>query len=163
MRLNRFGLGREPRQARFASLDALIESPAGTRGLVPSIAYRHDRGNGVALLFRGLDLSEVFLVPRFTAVTGPNLSAEALITTSAAQFVSPYTSVGIEWDHQAGGGFARNFAVESGVKFRVTVPGKWRILTLGYQFAGLRLGVRTNGFNALTNLRFIVEVGAGVW
>ena len=163
MRLNRFGLGREPRQTRYAAFDALIESPAGTRGLVPSVAYRYDRGSGVALLFRGLDLKEVFIVPRFTAVTGPDLSAEALITTSAAQFVSGYTSAGAEWQHEAGGGYATKFAVEAGTKFRVTVPGRWRLLTLGYQFAGLRLGVRTNGFNALTNLRFIVEVGAGVW
>jgi hypothetical protein len=49
------------------------------------------------------------------------------------------------------------------VWFRVTASGPWRILSLGYQSAGLRLGIRTSGLDALHDLRFVVEVGAGVW
>jgi hypothetical protein len=162
MRLNRFGLGHEPRQTHLVSLDALTEPLSGTGSLLPSVAFRWDRGPGFAFLLRGLDLQEVFIVPRFTLVQGPDYSAEALITTSAAQFASGYTSAGIAREH-SGGHATTSFVVETGVKFRVTVGGKWRILSLGYHFAGVRVGVRTSGFDDLHELRFIVEVGAGVW
>jgi hypothetical protein len=56
-----------------------------------------------------------------------------------------------------------NFVAEGGVKFRVRLQGKVRIATLGYEFAGVRFGVRTSGFDSLKNARFIAEIGAGVW
>ncbi|MGC4000793.1 MAG: hypothetical protein QM767_26415 [Anaeromyxobacter sp.] len=162
MRLNGFGLGHAPRQIQVAALDALTQPPSGTGSLVPSVALRWDRAMGVALLFRGLDLREVFIVPRVTWTYQQYASLEALVTTSAAQFASPYTAAGISWD-LGGAQRAREFALESGMKFRVTVSGPWRILTLGYQFAGLRMGVRGSGFDHIHDLRFVVEVGAGVW
>jgi hypothetical protein len=162
MRLNRFGLGRAPRQSRLAALDALAEAPGGTKGILPSVALRHDRTNGFAFLFRGLDLREVFIVPRLTWVKGPDVSAEALITNSAAQFMSGYTSAGVAWESDDGSSTTK-FVLESGVKFRVTVSGKWRLLSLGYHFAGVRLGVRSSGFDVLRDLRFVTEIGAGVW
>ena len=76
----------------------------------------------------------------------------------AARFLSSYATAGIareshEW----------RFVTEAGLKFRVTVHGWQRVLSLGYQFAGLRLGVRSSGFDALEDVRFVVEIGAGVW
>jgi hypothetical protein len=162
MKLNRFGLDRRPRQSRLPALDALAESPTGTRGLFPSIAFRHDRENGFAFLFRGLDLREVFIVPRVTLVAGPDYSLEALVTNSAAQFFSGYTSAGVARE-RSGGTAETKFVVESGAKFRVSVSGKWRILSLGYHFAGVRLGVRSSGFDVIKDLRFVFEIGAGVW
>jgi hypothetical protein len=162
MRLNRFGLNRPPRQTRLPALDALAESPAGTTGLLPSVALRHDRELGFALLFRGLDLRELFIVPRVTVVAGPDYSLEALVTNSAAQFASGYTSAGIARE-RSGGATETKFVLESGVKFRVSVSGNWRILSLGYHFAGVRFGVRSSGFNVIQDLRFVAEIGAGVW
>jgi hypothetical protein len=162
MRVNRYGLGRGPRQSRVAALDALTEAPGGTKGLLPSVALRHDRTNGFAFLFQGLDLREVFIVPRVTWVRGPDYSLEALITNSAAQFVSGYTSVGVARE-RSGGSASTKFVLESGIKFRVSVRGKWRLLALGYQFAGVRFGVRGSGFDLIEDLRLVAEIGAGVW
>jgi hypothetical protein len=163
MRRNRFGLGRAPLQTRVAALQALDEPVFGTRGLVPSVALRWDRGVGFAFLFRGLDLREVFLVPRFTWRRAGHLSAELLVTNSAAQFLSGYTSAGVGIERVGGSDRETRFVLESGVKLRVSASGAWRILSLGYQFAGLRLGVRTTGFDDLHDLRYVAELGAGVW
>jgi len=164
MRLNRFGLGRAPNQQAFAGLEsALLEPPSGPGALVPSIAFRWDQNPGVALVFRGLDLRELYVVPRVTWVAGPKLSAEALITQTAAQFVSGYWSSGVGRERLPGGTIRWRFVAETGVKFRVTLKGWQRIVSLGYSFAGVRLGVRSDGFDNLTNLRFIVEVGAGAF
>jgi hypothetical protein len=164
MRLNRFGLGRAPNQQSFAGLEsALLESPSGPGALVPSVAFRWDQHPGVALLFRGLDLRELYVVPRITWVAGPKISAEALVTQTAAQFVSGYFSTGAGHERLSDGEIRWRLVVETGVKFRVTLTGWQRLLSLGYSFAGLRLGVRSDGFNELTNLRFIIEVGAGAF
>ncbi len=164
MRLNAFGLGRAPTQQRFAALEsALLQPPSGPGALVPSVAFRWDRGPGVALLFSGLDLRELYVVPRFTYVTGPNLSFEALITQTAAQFASGYVSTGAARERLSDGDAGWRFVLETGLKFRVTLQGWQRIFSLGYSFAGVRLGVRTDGFDHLTNLRFVLELGAGAF
>jgi hypothetical protein len=165
MRLNAFGLGRAPTQQRFAAIDsALLEPPSGPGALVPSVALRWDQGPGVALLFHALDLRELYVVPRFAWVTGPKTSAEALITQTAAQFASGYISTGAAYGRPSGGGATGwRFVLESGVKFRVTLSDWQRILSLGYSFAGVRLGVRSDGFNHLANLRLVFELGAGAF
>ena len=164
MRLNHFGRGRAPSQETFFGLDsALLESPSGPGALVPSVAFRWDQGPGVALLFRGLDLSELYIVPRFTWVSGPKYSLEALFTQTAAQFASGYLSTGAAYARTPDGEIGWHFVVETGMKFRVTLSGWQRILSLGYSFAGVRLGVRSDGFDHLTNLRFIFELGAGAF
>jgi hypothetical protein len=164
MRLNNFGLGRAPTQRSFAGVEsALLEPPTAPGALVPSVAFRWDQGPGVALLFRGLDLRELYVVPRLTLVAGPKFSAEALVTQTAAQFVSGYLSTGVGRERLSDGAIRWRLVVETGVKFRVTLVGWQRILSLGYSFAGVRLGVRSDGVNELTNLRFIVEVGAGAF
>lgn len=157
MRLNRFGLGYEAPQRWVDLGDALQQPLNGTGSLVPSIALRWDDALGFAALFRGLDLRELYLVPRLSLVGGRN-ALEVLVTNSAARFLSSYATAGIareshEW----------RFVTEAGLKLRVTVHGWQRVLSLGYQFAGLRFGVRSSGFDALEDLRFVMEIGAGVW
>jgi len=164
MRLNSFGLGRAPVQHRFAGLDsALLQPPSGPGALVPSVAFRWDQGPGVALLFRGLDLRELYIVPRFTWVTGPTFSLEALVTQTAAQFASGYFSTGAARERLSDGTISWRFVLETGMKFRVTLSGWQRILSLGYSFAGVRLGVRSDGFDHLSNLRVVFELGAGAF
>jgi hypothetical protein len=164
MRLNAFGLGRAPTQQRFAGLEsALLQPPSGPGALVPSVAFRWDQGPGVALLFHALDLRELYVVPRFTLVTGPQTSIEALITQTAAQFASGYFSTGAAYEHPANAANGWRFVLETGVKFRVTLKGWQRIFSLGYSFAGARLGVRSDGFDHLTNLRVVFELGAGAF
>jgi hypothetical protein len=164
MRFNRFGLGRAPTQQTFAVLEsALLQRPSGPGALVPSVALRWDQGPGVALLFRGLDLRELYVVPRVTWIAGPKAAVEALFTQTAAQFVGGYFSSGAAWERQSDGATGWRFVLESGLKFRVTLSGWQRILSLGYSFAGVRLGVRSEGFDHLTNLRLVVELGAGAF
>jgi hypothetical protein len=164
MRLNDFGLGRAPTQHRFAALEsALLQPPSGPGALVPSVAFRWDQGPGAALLFRGLDLREFYIVPRVTLVARPKASIEALITETAAQFASAYFSTGAAYERPPNGAIGWRFVFETGMKFRVTLSGWQRILSLGYNFAGVRLGVRSDGFDHLTNLRFVFELGAGAF
>jgi hypothetical protein len=164
MRLNAFGLDRAPTQQRFAALEsALLQPPSGPGALVPSVAFRWDQRPGVALLFHGLDLRELYVVPRFTLVTGPRASFEALITQTAAQFASGYFSTGAAHGQPSDAAPGWHAVLETGVKFRVTLSGWQRIFSLGYSFAGVRLGIRSDGFNHLTNLRLVFELGAGAF
>jgi hypothetical protein len=55
------------------------------------------------------------------------------------------------------------FVAETGFKFRLRVDWPWRILGAGYEFSGVRLGVRASGFNQLKDFRFVAEFGAGLW
>ena len=59
--------------------------------------------------------------------------------------------------------FRSEFGTEIGLKFRLRVDWPWRILGAGYEFAGLRLGVRQVGFDSIENIRFVFEFGAGLW
>jgi len=45
----------------------------------------------------------------------------------------------------------------------MTFKGKARIVSLGYHFGGVRLGVRASGYPMLQNLRAVIEIGAGVF
>ena len=108
----------------------------------------------LALVFNALDLKELYIVPKINLVPYRS-AAELLLTQSATQFASPYLSAGIAQGPQ--------FASEAGIKFRLRVDWPWRILGAGYEFAGVRLGVRWAGFDRLEDGRFIVEFGAGLW
>ena len=102
-------------------------------------------------------------MPRLTWVTGPTVSLEALVTQTAAQFASGYFSTGAARERLSDGTIAWRFVLETGMKFRVTLSGWQRILSLGYSFAGVRLGVRSDGFDHLSNLRVVFELGAGAF
>lgn len=160
MRLNHFGLGYDPPQQR---LDLPLElSLAGTGSILGAFAIRWDRAIGVALYLRGFDLRELYVVPRLSLVRGPDLAAELLVTGAAARFLSGYFSLGASRE-RTDGQIAWRFVTEAGTKFRVTLSGWQRALSLGYQFAGFRFGVRSDGFDSISHLRFVVEAGAGVW
>jgi hypothetical protein len=58
-----------------------------------------------------------------------------------------------EWD----------LAWETGLKIRARVPGKARPFVLGYNFAGVRVGVQALGLGRLNDIRIVFEIGAGAW
>jgi hypothetical protein len=139
-----------------------------------------NRRIGAALIFKGLDLREGWIVPRVT-VSGNDATAELLFTPSASRWADYYLS----------GGTRRQFdttretrtvdteqgpqeitvvvppnwkiVVETGVKFRAQLPRKVRPFVLGYSFGGLRFGIQALGFSRIEQFRFIWEIGAGAW
>lgn len=119
-------------------------------------------------MLRGLDLREAYLVPRVSWV-GRDLSVEGFFTRTAAQYFSWHFSSGIAREHLPAApngdpSSARwTFVGEVGATFRVRPSGKRRVLALGYEFAELRLGVRSSGFDTLRPIRLVAELGAGVW
>ncbi len=118
----------------------------------------------------GLDLTEVWLVPR-GHINDRGWALEALITPSASRWADWYIAMGYEdglvteilIEEPRQETVADGFASEVGIKFRVAVSGKARWALLGYNFGGVRLGIRANGFTRLKHPRLIVEVGAGVF
>ena len=137
-----------------------------TRSLVPGIGARWDRRLGITAALRGADLREVYLVPKINWV-GRDLGVEALFTRSAAQWQSTYASIGVAREHLPGidgtSAPSLNVTTELGLKFRTRFEGRQRLFSLGYQFAGVRLGIRYSGFKTVKVTRMIVELGPGVW
>jgi hypothetical protein len=173
MTKHKFGAGNEPAQFKSGSVKKLTDPMIGY-GKMPSINLRWDRTLGLSFAARGLPIEAIYLVPRATWLfdTG-EVSFEGLLSTSASRFMGSYVSIGGAYEYDkyrnAEGGITTNtdkrwnFVTETGVKFRFRIKGKIRLLTLGYQFAGVRLGIRFSGFDALKNGRLIAEIGGGVW
>ncbi|UCH84541.1 MAG: hypothetical protein JSW50_02275 [Candidatus Latescibacterota bacterium] len=173
MTKHKFGAGNEPTQFKSASVKKLAEPLVGY-GKMPSINLRWDRALGISLAARGLPIEAIYLVPRATWIFQPGeVSFEGMLSTSASRFMGSYISVGAAYEEDKfrndEGGVTTNpdkrwnFVTETGVKFRFRLKGKIRLLTLGYQFAGVRFGLRFSGFDSLKNGRLIVEIGGGVW
>jgi len=140
--------------------------------LLSGVALRGDVGElGVSLQGPGLDLGEFWVVPRVTLVEG--LTADVIFTPSASRWADWYVAVGyehllprsktVDGEKVVTRETFDGFGVEAGYKFRFAVKGTARWLVLGYNFAGVRLGVRTNGYSSLKNFRFIAEIGTGVF
>jgi hypothetical protein len=174
MKHHRFGAEYQPQQYAAYSIQALSDPLIGTAKKLPSINLRWDRDLGLSFALRGRSIEAIYIVPRMTWIfdTG-DLSFEGMITSSASRFMGGYLSAGgaYETDYWRGdeGGVSQapekrwNFVAETGVKFRFRLKGKFRVAVLGYEFGGVRIGVRTSGFDSLKNGRFIAELGAGVW
>jgi hypothetical protein len=186
-RQQRFGAEHPATQYRLPIARELKTADAPTR-FVAGVAMRWDEGApGVSVMMRGFDLGQVWAVPRIGyARRASKISAELLVTRSASRAIDPYVSVGYErantvfdlehwtippkWDSRQPVSLppvkyaARDGLVtEAGLKFRLRVPGRTRWAMLGYQFGGVRLGMRVNGVEPLANPRFVVEIGPGAW
>ena len=136
------------------------------RNLVTSTNLVLDEGRArVSFTGHGLDMGEGWIVPK-VSVGWRVFAADLVFTPSAVVWLSPYASAGYE--HHRGGkvqvlGHRRDeFASEIGLKFRLAVPpGRMRLLSLGQRFGGVRLGVRTNGFERIRTPRFVLAIGGG--
>ena len=166
MRAHRFGSAYPPDQYQFELLKELADPLTGTTSIIPAIGARWDRRVGVSIQLRGADLRQVYVVPKINWV-GHDVGVQALFTRSAARVYSPYASLGLAREHLSFNGAPTspnwNATTELGVKFRTRVEGRQRLLSLGYQFAGVRVGIGYSGFKTVKLTRMIVEVGPGVW
>jgi len=158
MRDQRFNPDDEPDQYGRQWVHDLLSPLSGTNPLITNVSFRRDRMVGGAVTFRGVDIGQGYLLPRFTFTRDADVSFEALFTPTATRFLNWYVSGGIgneldEW----------KFVAEGGLKVNVRVTGFLKTATLNSEFAGLRVGIRTGGFDRLSPIRFIVEIGVGGW
>jgi hypothetical protein len=177
---NRFGQQYEPAQFHTGDLRAdltRLDSP----DQVVSFSLRRVGGRfGAAVVIRGLDVREGWLVPRLT-IDEISTSAEMMFTRSASRWADTYFSVGVRRqfgtasdirtiDTQNG---PQSVVVvtppnwdgvyEAGFKFRANLPRKMRPFVFGYHFGGIRFGLQGLGFQTIDRWQFIWEIGAGAW
>jgi hypothetical protein len=177
---HRFGRDELPTQYAAGSIGrALSELSLPDAWLSASLRVS-GRSLGAALVFKGLDLREGWIVPRVT-ISSRDATAELLFTPSASRWADYYLS----------GGVRRQFVttreqrtidtdqgrqevdvlllpdwkitVETGIKIRATLPEKVRPFVFGYTFGGMRFGLQALGFKQVDQFRFIWEIGAGAW
>jgi hypothetical protein len=167
MEAQRFGPDAVPDQYRSEWLHDLVTPLAGTNPLIPYMAVRWDRDQvGGSVNLRGLEMVDGYLLPRFTFAT-KDISIEALFTPSGARMLSWYVSAGAANENLSYLGDPKGrtwrFVAEGGVRLRIRVSGIAKLATLGSEFAGMRLGVRSSGFDDLKPIRFVIEIGIGGW
>jgi hypothetical protein len=180
MNEHRFGRDELPTQYAAGSISrALSELSLPDSWLSASLRVS-GRTLGAALVFKGLDLREGWIVPRVT-VSKRDATAELLFTPSASRWADYYLSGGVRRqfvttrerrtiDTEQGRQEIDvlllpdwKITVETGVKIRATLPAKVRPFVFGYTFGGMRFGLQALGFKQVDQFRFIWEVGAGAW
>ena len=177
---HRFGVNELPTQYKAGSVDrALSELTLPDAWLSVSLRVTN-RKPGAALIFKGLDLREGWIVPRVT-VSGQDATGELLFTPSASRWADYYLSGGARRQYVTTRESRTidteqgpqeivilvppnwKIVVETGVRFRAKLPAKMRPFVLGYSFGGLRFGLQALGFSSVDQFRFIWEIGAGAW
>ena len=176
MRYHRFGAAEEPGQYSSVSKSLRIGDPRTWL----SVSVRLDDDLGVALVFKGLDMRQGWILPKVT-VSGVDYTANVLFTPSASRFADYYISGGVRRQYDSVKRTSTietengrqevtfiespqwNFVTEVGLKLRANLTGRKRWAVLGYHFGGIRVGVQALGFGSLDDVRLIFEIGAGAW
>ena len=180
MDYHQFGLDQLPTQHKSDGVErALSELSLPDSWLSASLRVT-DRRPGAALILKGLDLREGWIVPRVT-VSGRDATGEFLFTPSASRWADYYVSGGVRRQYvttrdsrtiESEAGPQEivivvppnwKLVVETGFRFRAQLPSKMRPFVLGYSFGGMRVGLQALGFSSVDQFRFIWEVGAGAW
>jgi hypothetical protein len=164
--------GHKVPQYEFTFAREVADEISGTKGLIRNISFRYEDGPGIALILPGIDLHQGYIVPKINITGSGSVSFQGLLTTSAARLFGPYLALGAghqqvtridpESPNLTKDVYKWKMVTEVGAKFRFRVTGKARIFTLGYNFAGVRIGLSAFGFSRL-DMRLIAEIGAGVW
>lgn len=175
-----FGRDAAPSQHQSGSIEsALSELSLPDRWLSASLRVS-ERTLGAALIFKGLDMREGWIVPRVT-VSSRDATAELLFTPSASRWADYYVSGGVRRQYVTTHETRTvetpegpldvnvlvppnwNLTVETGLRFRAQVPARLRPFVLGYNFGGMRVGLQAIGFGRVDQFRFVWEIGAGAW
>lgn len=155
MRDQRFGPEFEPVQYPSKLMKDVKRPFSGTDPLIRNVSFRKDRTMGGAILFRGFNFHDGSLMPRLTFFPR-RVTIDGLYTPSGARAMSWYVAAGAEYDD---GNWT--FASETGLKLRARIAP--RRYTLGAEFIGFRVGIRGSGWDRITPIRWILEVGLGGW
>ena len=138
-----------------------------------SIAYRYDGRSGISFVFPLLILKNVqdpvsggWIVNRIYLKDHHlrDFSWNVLYTSSASRWIDGYFALGWEWDDD-GQSTTSHFTTETGIKFRGNLSkSPVRFLSkLGTDFWGLRIGMRTWGFDNFDLIGYVIEIGAGTF
>ena len=175
-----FGVDQEPRQHHAEGLSRALSEMSLPDTWLSVSARVTERTLGAALIFKGLDIREGWIVPRFT-ISPRDLTTELLFTPSASRWADYYVSGGARHQYvtttdtrtiETGEGPVNvnvltppnwKLVVETGFRFRAKLPERFRPFVLGYSFGGLRAGIQAIGFARVDQLRFVWEIGAGAW
>jgi len=139
-----------------------------------SVSMRYDGDTGISVAFpfffvKNLNepLSGGYIVHRVYA-QGDNLHNWGwlfMYTPSASRWFDQYFAGGMETHRirQEDGSLKRerDFVLETGVKFRFRAPNK--AFSWMTNFWGFRAGIKNVGAFDITNLTYVIEIGAGVW
>ena len=155
-----------------------LRQPDG--GWWPSVSTRVERGLGVGLVMGGTDIGAGWIAAKIN-ISESIASIGVLFTPSASRFADYYVAGGLHrlltdtrFDvqlHTEEGRMENSFTlppstdvyIEGGVRFRAQLPEGYRWITLGDDFIGARLGIRTLGLSDFFDTRFVFEFGAGAW
>jgi hypothetical protein len=173
------GFGEEQTASQYSDLSAALKNATSPQRWL-SFSLRADDNLGRALVFKGLDIHQGWILPKVT-VSGVDYSVGALFSPSASRFADYYVSGGIRRQFESVEKSVTidteegrqdvivveppqwNFVTEVGVKLRARIPSKARWAVLGYEFGGVRVGVQALGFGSLEDIRLVFEIGAGAW
>jgi hypothetical protein len=164
MRSHRFG-SEWPTDQHETEIGRVLSDPNNLFRVISAINVRFDSTEfPIAVQGPGLEIPEVWLVPR-VMFNQRGWAADILTTSSASRWIDWYLAMGYEDGliERNDGTPNKGFGTELGIKFRMAVSGPARWMLLGYEFGGVRLGIRTNGFANVRQPRIIVELGAGVF
>ena len=180
MKEHRFGLDELPTQYEAGSTTRALSELSLPESWLSASLRVTNRRPGAALIFKGLDLREGWIVPRVT-VSASDATGEILFTPSASRWADYYVSAGARRQYvttresrtvESEEGpqeivlvVPPNWKIvfETGFRFRARLPSKVRPFVLGYSFGGLRFGLQALGFSRVEQFRFIWEIGAGAW
>jgi hypothetical protein len=175
MKDHHFGDQYQPDQMQSRIAKNLGASPIESPTMwVPSFSLRHDGFGtmGVTFVFRGLDGGVVWAIPKVN-IMREQLGLDLLFTPSVSRWADWYVTVGtdridgktqeVDGEEQVIREVKWDFATEAGYRFRFRVPQAIKPAVLYYDFGGVRLGMRTNGFDSLSRFRLVAEIGAGIF
>jgi hypothetical protein len=180
MATHRFGLDEMPTQYKVGGASRALSELSLPDSWLSASLRLSGQTLGAALIFKGLDMREGWIVPRAT-VSGRDVTGELLFTPSASRWADYYVSGGIRRQYvttrekrtiDTAQGRQEievvnlpnwKIVFETGVRFRAQLPQKMRPFVLGYSFGGMRFGLQALGFSQVDQFRFIFEVGAGAW
>lgn len=180
MATHRFGAEEPPTQYRSDTITPALSELTRPDSWLSVSLRGTERTLGAAMILKGLDLREGWIVPRMT-VSARDASGEFLFTPSASRWADYYVSGGVrrqfvttratrtieteQGRQEVEVVTPPNWTVvfESGFRFRARLPPKVRPFVLGYSFSGMRLGLQALGFSRVDQLRFVWEIGAGAW
>ena len=177
------GFGADQELSQYGPNDisgALQELRQPDGGWWPSVSTRVERGLGVGLVMGGTDIGAGWIAAKIN-ISESIASIGALFTPSASRFADYYVAGGLHrlltdtrFDvqfHTEEGRMETSLTlppstdvyIEGGVRFRAQLPEGYRWITLGDDFIGARLGIRTLGLSDFFDTRFVFEFGAGAW